>query len=175
MKNLTENQQEIIDLITSEFVLINEKKATETDDIFAYIDSAVNEKKLYAEEMKQRNAIYEKVIYEKMNSIVDRIDNIVNKYGGVCKFKWESDGIYNINEIRVQKYTEFVICFNGREEARFNFFTDISREMDIKAYDNTNLGIIYYDLLNNSRILKDEELDKHIANIVINRLKREIK
>jgi hypothetical protein len=167
MKNLTENQQEIIDLITNEFVLINKKKATETDDIFAYIDSAVNQKKLYAEEMKQRNVLYESVINEKVDATIDRISHIVNRYGYTCDIDdtSESDGII--------EYFLLKIC-RGRDAIKwFYLYTSRERKEDILSYKNTDIEI--YQRFQRTDGISDCNLEKCVANTLISKLKAQIK
>jgi hypothetical protein len=167
MKNLTENQQEIIDLITNEFVLINEKKATESDDIFAYIDSAVNEKKLYAEEMKKRNELYESVIVEKFDAIEDRIFNIVHRYG----FRLEH--FYTAHTMQdLIRYTEFKLWFASDYHA-IKIRTNVSVKENIESYDNTD--VLIRDGFDDNKHIQDADLEKYIADIIIKLLKREIK
>lgn len=168
MKNLTENQQEIIDLITNEFVLINEQKATENDDIFAYIDSAVNEKKLYAEEMKQRNALYESVIVEKCDAIEERIFDIVHKYG----FRLEN---YYTNQTMcgLIRYTEFKLWFASDSYHAIKIRTNVSDKENIESYDNTD--VIIRDGFDDNIQIQDANLEKYIADLIIKVLKREIK
>lgn len=167
MKNLTENQQEIIDLITNEFVLINKKKATETDDIFAYIDSAVNQKKLYAEEMKQRNVLYESVINEKVDATIERISNIVNRYGYTCDISdtSESDGII--------EYFLLKICGGGEAIKWFYLYTKRERKEDILSYTNTDIEI--YQRFQRTDGISDCNLEKCVANAIIRKLKSQIK
>ena len=168
MKNLTENQQEIIDLITNEFVLINEKKATETDDIFAYINSAVNEKKLYAEEMKQRNASYESVIVEKCDAIEDRIFNIVHEYGFRLENYYTSQTMCGLI-----RYTELKIWLDTDTYKSIYLYTNYDSVEDIKSYTNTDVLICEgYDVKGQ---VKDDNLEKFIADIVIYQLKKQIK
>jgi hypothetical protein len=168
MKNLTENQQEIIDLIINEFQLINEQKATEHDDIFAYIDSAVNQKKLYAEEMKQRNALYESVIVEKCDAIEERIFNIVHRYG----FRLEN---YYTNETMcgLIRYTELKIHLDADTRKSLYLYTNLSNEENIESYTNTDVMIC--DGYESSTQIKDANLEKYIADLIIRKLKREIK
>jgi hypothetical protein len=168
MKNLTENQQEIIDLITNEFVLINEKKATESDDIFAYIDSAVNQKKLYAEEMKQRNALYESVIVEKCDDIEDRIFNIVHRYGYRLEHYYTAHTLYDLI-----RYTEFKIWFENNTYHAIKIRTNVSVKENIESYDNTDVMI--RDGFDDNKQIQDANLEKYIADLIIKVLKREIK
>ena len=167
MKNLTENQQEIINLITNEFVLINEKKATQTDDIFAYIDSAINEKKLYAEEMKQRNALYESVIVEKCNDIEYRILNIVERYGyGVENYHTSKS--YNLIH-----YTKLQIHFGNDVYQSLYLYTKIEDKEDIDSYANTDIRI--YQGYRREGEIRDSELEKFVADLIIKQLKKQIK
>jgi len=169
MKNLTENQQEIIDLIINEFELINEQKATESDDIFAYIDSAVNEKKLYAEEMKQRNALYESVIIEKCDAIEERIFNIVHRYGFRVQNSYTNRTIVD----DLITYIELRIWFASDSHQSIKIRTNLSSKENIESYSNTDVTICDgYD----ARIhIQDANLEKYIADLVIRKLKREIK
>ena len=167
MKNLTENQKEIIDLITNEFVLINEKKVTETDDIFVYIDSAVNEKKLYAEEMKQRNSLYESVIVEKCNAIEDRIFNILHRYGFRVEHYYTNHTFDDLI-----RYTEFKLWF-GSEYHAIKIYTNVSSKENIESYDNTD--VIIKDGFDDNIQIQDSKLEKYIADLIIRVLKREIK
>ena len=168
MKNLTENQQEIIDLITNEFVLINEKKATESDDIFAYIDSAVNEKKLYAEEVKQRNELYESVIMEKINATHIRINNIVSRYGGECE-------IYSVRKSEgVIDYSHFIIRIQTDKIADLYLYTYQYRKENILSYTNVDIKI-YKEYRGEGDGINDANLEKYIADLVIKKLKSQIK
>lgn len=168
MKNLTENQQEIIDLITNEFVLINEKKATESDDIFAYIDSAVNEKKLYAEEVKQRNELYESVIMEKINATHIRINNIVSRYGGECE-------IYSVSKNEgVIDYSNFIIRIQTDNIAELYLYTNKDRKEWLLSYTDVDIKI-YPRYREEGHLIKDADLDKYIADLIINKLKSQIK
>jgi len=168
MKNLTENQQEIIDLITNEFVLINEKKATESDDIFAYIDSAVNEKKLYAEEMKQRNEAYRNVLNEKVDSFVDNISHIVNRYGYTCE-------IHETSETSGDVAQYFLVKILGEFGSIqwFYLYTNIETKDGIHSYANTDFTI--YKRHQRDDLIKDCDIDKFVANVIINQLKSKIK
>jgi hypothetical protein len=168
MKNLTETQQEIIDLITNEFVLINEQKATESNDIFAYIDSAVNQKKLYAEEVKQRNALYESVIMEKINATHIRINNIVSRYGGECE-------IYSVSKNEgVIDYSNFIIRIQTDKIAELYLYTNKDRKEWLLSYTNVDIKI-YPRYMKEGHLIKDADLDKHIADLIINKLKSQIK
>jgi hypothetical protein len=166
MKNLTENQQEIIDLIINEFQLINEQKATENDDIFAYIDSAVNEKKLYAEEMKHRNEAYRNVIDEKVDATIERISNIVNRYGFTCDMDStrEDDGIVEYFLLR--------ICGGGEAIKYFYLYTNRERREGITSYADTDVKI--YLSFQRMDGVKDCDLDKCVADALIRRLKSQI-
>jgi hypothetical protein len=168
MKNLTENQQEIIDLIINEFELINEQKATETDDIFAYIDSAVNEKKLYAEEMKQRNELYESVIMEKINATHIRINNIVSRYGGECE-------IYSVSKSEgVICYSHFIIRIQTDKIADLYLYTNQYRKENILSYTDVDIKI-YKKYRGEGDVINDANLEKYIADLVIRKLKSQIK
>jgi hypothetical protein len=167
MKNLTENQQEIIDLITNEFVLINEKKATETDDIFAYIDSSVNEKKLYAEEMKQRNTLYENVIVEKCNDIEYRILNIVERYG------YGVENYHTSKSCNLIHYTELRIYFGNDKYQSLYLYTKIEDKENIDSYANTDIRI--YQGYRREGEIQDANLEKFVADLIIKQLKNQIK
>ena len=168
MKNLTENQQEIIDLITNEFVLINEKKATESDDIFAYIDSAVNEKKLYAEEMKQRNALYESVIVEKCDAIEDRIFNIVHRYG----YRLENYYTAHTHQDLI-RYTELKIWLDTNTYKSLYLYPNVDSKENIESYVNTDVQV--YEEYSMQKKIQDSNLEKFVADLIIETLKREIK
>ena len=168
MKNLTENQQEIIDLIINEFKLINEQKATEQDDIFAYIDSEVNQKKLYAEEVKQRNELYESVIMEKINATHIRINNIVSRYGGECE-------IYSVSKNEgVIDYSNFIIRIQTDKIAELYLYTNKDRKEWLLSYTDVDIKI-YPSYMKGGHRIKDNDLDKHIADLIINKLKSQIK
>lgn len=168
MKNLTENQKEIIDAIITEFELINEQKATETNNIFAYIDSAVNEKKLYAEEMKQRNELYESIIVEKFDAIKDRIFNIVHRYGFRLERLGTAHTLYDLI-----RYTDFKFWLGDDTYYAIRIHTNVSSKENIESYDNTD--VIIRDGFDERVQIQDADLEKYIADIIIRHLKREIK
>lgn len=184
MKNLTENQQEIIDLITNEFVLINEKKATETDDIFAYIDSEVdqfqeevNKRKLYIETIKKRNDIYEEIIVEKMDSILERVNKIVSKYCGYCKMgrEWKDGGGLICSRV-------IEVYFMGYKNESVYYFSlklETNRQMEedyLYLYSDTDVEItLDQDGKCYALVIEESELDKKVAELVIENLKYMIK
>lgn len=167
MKNLTENQQEIIDLIINEFELINEQKATETNDIFAYIDSAVNQKKLYAEEMKHRNEAYLNVLNEKVDATIERISNIVNRYGYTCDLHETHE------ESGIVEYFLLRVCGFGEAIKWFYLHTNRENKDGIRSYSNTDIRI--YQTFQCTDGISDCNLDKCVADVLIKKLKSEIK
>lgn len=169
MNNLTTTQQELIEQITNEFVLINKKKNFDADDIFAYIDSAVNEQKLYVEEMKKKNELYDGVVVEKIFAMVDRINEIVSVYGFDCSVKHISRSYDN----EIVHYANIIIASKTAKLDEFYLYTNTEDKKSKTSYIDTDIEI--YRGYMRCRKLEDGELNKYIADKLIIYLKSQIK
>lgn len=175
MKNLTQKQQEIISQIEKEFSLANKQQVNGCDDIFAFIDSAVNEKKQYAEECKRNNAILEKAIKCNAEGIVERINDVLERYGFECIvdyiYKWKGELV---------EYYKLKIIFNGFNDdyrrvkyKELFLYTKMGGNDGIIGYKDSSIRIC--ENYRSDSVIADNDLEKYIASLIIEKLKSKIK
>ena len=176
MKNLTENQRRIIATITNEFNAINNTK-TEFENIEDYINSSVDEKAKYIKEATKLTAIYEKIVDEKVELLVERIDKITKKYGFDFVIQYVGNGT---DGGKITEYYKLRIVFNGflndyrstsYKEMYIN--TNIERKHNHKSLKNADISFkksYGYD----EKTITEKEFEKHIADLIIEKLKSKI-
>lgn len=162
MNNLTQKQNDLINLITNEFKLINENNAIKSNDIFDYIDKKVNEKKRLCEELRNRNVAYKNLILQKFEAFTDRISNIVNRYGYTCAIDSyrETYGIIEYAQIKIRR--------NDVVVKEIYLYTDLGTPECILSYISTDFKI--YRQYPKYEEIQDCYFDRFIANLMISEL-----
>ena len=80
MKNLTQNQKEILTAIENEFTNINKVTEVNDNDLLALINNAVDEKRKKRLELEALDIINKKEIYNCKNRIINLLQPIADKY-----------------------------------------------------------------------------------------------
>jgi len=174
MKTLTQKQQEIISQIEKEFSFVNEQQVNGCDDIFAFIDSAVNEKQQYADDVKRNNAIFEKVIQEKAECIVERMNDVLERYGFECIIDYSSEWRGELIE-----YYRLKIIFNGfnddyRKTIYKNIYVYTNRDDKDSIVSYVDSDVCIYEKWQRTNKILDNDLEKYVASLIIEKLKSKI-
>jgi len=77
---LTENQLKIVADLVAEFESINASANTEHNDLFAYIDNALDERKQAIIEVDRKNALTQKRHVEFLNSLIADVKPLCDRY-----------------------------------------------------------------------------------------------
>lgn len=175
MNNLTNTQQELVNQLINEFTRIN-KTDEPTDDIFAYIDGAVDSKRKLREELNALNNVREQTIIGHAERIEATLQPILNKYGYYIDYKCiqESD--------RLLRYILITLYWDIDKE--FSDGRRLETTLYIQPNTKTNDGIQYYadaefkveDRYYGAQYTWTdmESLKKYVADQIIMRLKRKV-
>jgi hypothetical protein len=177
MKNLTINQSQIIESLTKEFNAINNPK-TEFENIEDYINSSVDEKAKYVEEATKLTAIYEEIVKEKVELFVERMNKITEKYDFDFVIHYIGKGGDGKN---ITEYYNLRIFFNGfldnynkTSYSEMYIYTEINHLHNHKSLESSNLSYRPSNDYNRENVT-EKEFEKHIADLIIRKLKSKIK
>lgn len=172
MNNLTNTQQELVNQLINEFTRIN-KTDEPTDDIFAYIDGAVDSKRKLREELNALNKVREQTIIGHAERIKATLQPILNKYGYDIRYKC----VKNIEGFL--EYIEITLCWEKTEDGKRRYITDlyimteIGTKDNIKYYKDADFGVC--DRMNGYvRWVDMESLKKYVADKIVEHLKQKV-
>lgn len=181
MKNLTTTQQEIINSIISEFELLNKpyhSDAGDYYDLLEYIDSAINEKERFLQEIKITNRAYEDANKEQVLQIVDKMNGILNRFGYNCEFHYASDsGGHGISEyftIRIN-WVGHLSDHKNTETTSIFFYSNKANKDRLWYLKDSSLTISKKYNDNQSKLNSVDELLKYVADLIIEKKKSLIK
>ena len=96
MKTLTKTQKTIIDSIVKEFEQFNAPIVeSDPNDLIAFINNALNDKKRFIDEVKITNKAYDKANESQVMEYINQMNSILNAFGYYCELyyaKEESTG-----------------------------------------------------------------------------------
>jgi hypothetical protein len=119
------------------------------------------------------NQINNSVIIERIYALLDRVNNIINKYGGECKIsnidKYDNGVIY---------YSSFDILIQNESFSELNLYTNIAHKEGIPSYIDADIKIHKEEQLIKpyvkSEPIEDANLEKYIDDLIIEKLKSPI-
>lgn len=178
MKNLEKDQKEILNSLTKEFVELNSmQKHDHINDLFALIDSQINDKAVFKKEALAKTAAFDKINDKKVNGIIELINKLLSKYGYEAVLHFKS-GIGS-----GRSYSEYYcvrIIWNGHlnnyrrsETSDFYIYTDQKCEYSTWHLVSTRLCITN-DYSKRTGEMTVEELTKYIATEIIKKQQEKI-
>ena len=108
MKNLTKNQEQIIESLVAEFTNINESFVKTSDNIFGHLcDDLANDKKCI-KELEALDLLGKAKIVEQIHNDFDKYNGMFNELGIELKRRFSNDNIYDweLVTLRKDKYGE---------------------------------------------------------------------
>lgn len=178
MKNLTDNQQEIINSIISEFESLNKpyhSDAGDYYDLLEYIDSAINEKERFLQEIKITNRAYEDANKQQVLQIVEKLNGLLNRFGYNCEFHYAS----NFRGLGISEYFAIRINWVGHLSDHKNtdvyFYSNLANKDGLWYLKDSSLTISKKYSDNQSKLDSVDELLKYVAELIIEKKKSLIK
>lgn len=175
MNNLTNTQQELVNQLINEFTRIN--KADEpTDDIFAYIDGAVDSKRKLREELNALNNVREQTIIGHADRIEATLQPILNKYGYDIDYECiqPSDSLLQYILIKLYWGVNSQYSDGRRWETKLYINTNKKTQDGIQYYADADFKVYETSCSNYPTWTDMESLKKYVADQIIMRLKRKV-
>ena len=179
MKTLTKTQKTIIESIVKEFEQFNvPTSGADTNDLIAFINNAVDEKKRFVDEIKITNKAYDKANQSQVLEYVNQMNGVLNIFGYDCELLEPSRSGFGRD---YALYFQVKITWSGhKKDNGLLEYTDIFFYANNVIEENTpylaDASIrIYKKYLREDKIDSLDDLLKYVADLIIKKRKSLIK